>query len=86
MPVRGLAAGPNPVRSATHICYTLPRAGFVDCAVYDGTGRRVVELARGWQGAGDQSLRWNAAGAQPGVYVVRLGGAASGSVRVVKAD
>ena len=86
MPVRGLAAGPNPTRSAAYISYTLPRAGFVDCSVFDGTGRQVVELARGLQSAGRQTLHWDASGAQPGVYVVRLSGAASGSVRVVKAE
>ncbi len=86
LPVRHLVAGPNPMQAGTRVSYALPRAGFVDCAVYDGTGRRVAELARGWQAAGAQSLQWNAAGAQPGVYVVRLDGAATGSVRVVKAE
>jgi len=46
----------------------------------------VVELARGLQSAGRQTLHWDASGAQPGVYVARLSGAASGSVRVVKAE
>jgi hypothetical protein len=86
VPVRGLVAGPNPLQAETRISYNLPRAGFVDCAVYDGTGRRVAELAHGVQAAGAQSLQWNAAGAQPGVYVVRLEGAAAGAVRVVKAE
>ena len=86
MPVRGLTAGPNPTRSATCISYTLPKSGFVDCSVYDGAGRRVAELARGWQAAGEQSFQWDAAGARPGVYLVRLGGAACGSARVVKAE
>jgi len=86
VPVRHLAAGPNPTRSAASISYTLPRSGFVDCAVYDGAGRRVAELARGRQAAGEQSLRWDAAGVQPGVYMVKLSGAVCGSVRVVKAE
>jgi hypothetical protein len=84
--VRDLVVGPNPVRSSTRISYTLPRAGQVECAVYDGSGRLVAELASGRQAAGEQSLSWNTAGARPGVYVVRLSGAASGSARVVKAD
>ena len=46
----------------------------------------MAELARGRQSAGKQSLQWDAAGAQPGVYVVRLDGAAYGTVRVVKAE
>jgi hypothetical protein len=84
--VRDLVAGPNPTRVGTDIRYTLPRAGYVDCSVYDGAGRRVAELVRGRQSAGLQSLHWDASGVQPGVYVVRLGGAVGGSVRVVKAE
>jgi len=86
VPVRNLLAGSNPTRGTTCISYTLPRSGFVDCSVYDGTGRRVAELANGRQSAGKQSLQWDATGAQPGVYVVRLDGAARGSVRVVRAE
>ena len=83
--MRSLQVGPNPTRGPACISYTLPRAGFVDCSVYDGAGRRVVGLDHGWQAAGEQSFLWDAAGAQPGVYLVRLSGAASGSARVVKA-
>jgi hypothetical protein len=86
VPERSLQVGPNPTRGATRISYTLPRSGFVDCAVFDGAGRRVADLARGWQAAGERSWQWDAAGAQPGVYLVRLSGAATGSARVVKAE
>jgi hypothetical protein len=86
VPVRGLTVGPNPIRSRASVSYTLPRAGVVDCAVYDGSGRRVAELSQGLQAAGAQSLFWDATGVQPGVYILRLSGAASGSLRVVKAE
>jgi hypothetical protein len=46
----------------------------------------VVGLDHGWQAAGEQSFLWDAAGARPGVYLVRLSGAARGSARVVKAE
>jgi flagellar hook assembly protein FlgD len=84
--VRDLRAGSNPVRSSTRISYTLAQAGPVSCAVYDGAGRRVAELFRGQQAAGEQSLTWNATGVGPGAYFVRIEGAAQGTVRLVKAE
>ena len=84
--VSDLAVGPNPTRTTAHISYTLPKAGPVDCTVYDGAGRQVAVLAHGLQSAGRQSLAWDASGVQPGVYLVRLEGAAGGSARVVKAE
>ncbi len=86
MTVRDLRVGPNPAHNSTRISYTLAQAGPVSCAVYDGAGRRVAELFRGQQAAGEQTLTWNAAGAGPGAYFVRLAGAAQGTVRLVKAE
>jgi hypothetical protein len=67
-----LSNGPNPFRDATTVRFTLPEATDVALEVYDALGRRVATLASGVQTAGEHSVRWNAAGAAAGVYVVRL--------------
>ncbi len=64
--------------------FVQPRAGQVTCAVFDAGGRRVATLFDGVLGAGRHELDWNAAGLNPGVYVVRVEGAAAGSVRAVR--
>jgi hypothetical protein len=84
--VRNLSVSPNPAGAVAHVGYTLPRAGSVECSVFDGAGRLVASLASGWQAAGEHRLAWRADGARPGVYIVRVSGAASGSARLVKAD
>ncbi len=84
--LRDLSVGPNPARGAARVRYTLPQAGPVSCAVYDGAGRRVAELFRGFQSAGEHSLAWNAAGCGPGAYIVRVEGAARGMARLVLAE
>jgi hypothetical protein len=63
--------GPNPVTSATHIRFALPREAAVDLAVFDVSGHRVTTLARGSQRAGERSLVWDAH-VPSGVYLVRL--------------
>jgi len=63
-----------------------PRAGRVQCRVFDGSGRLVAKLTDGSHPAGEQRLTWNAAGVPPGVYHLRLSGAAAGSARVVRAE
>ncbi len=60
------------------------RAGQVTCAVYDAGGRRVATLFDGVLGAGRHEFDWNAADLAPGVYIVRLEGAAAGSARAVR--
>ncbi|MBK7366873.1 MAG: hypothetical protein IPJ04_02925 [Candidatus Eisenbacteria bacterium] len=72
-----LSAAPNPAFGAVSFAFTLARAGDVDLAVYDASGRRVRTLARGPRAAGAQSAPWDArddAGraCAPGAYWARL--------------
>lgn len=79
-----LRVAPNPVLRDGRVQFTLGRAGQTLCAVFDAGGRRVRTLWDGILDAGRHELNWNAAGLNPGVYVVRVDGAAAGAVRVVK--
>lgn len=55
-------------------------------AVFDVLGRRVATLVDGVVGAGAHTATWDAGGAAPGVYVVRLvAGPAVRSARLVVA-
>jgi hypothetical protein len=78
-PARLWAMRPNPMlpsRASTY-AYRVPDPGAeVSIAVHSVSGRRVVELARGFRPAGIHSVTWNgqdAAGAKlaPGVYFVQ---------------
>lgn len=74
---RLLANVPNPFTAATAVRYELPAAADVALSVYDVSGRRVADLARGRRAAGAHAAVWDgreASGARaaPGVYVVRL--------------
>jgi hypothetical protein len=74
---RPLAVEPTVVREAGSIRYTIGRAGYVDVAVFDGSGRRVRTLASGLSGAGTHRIRWDGRREQgdrltPGVYFCRL--------------
>jgi hypothetical protein len=71
------APSPNPSRGVTELAYELPRAGAVNVAVFDLSGRRVRTLASGTAGAGNHTATWDgrdeqAALAPNGAYVVRL--------------
>ncbi|MFN0150283.1 MAG: T9SS type A sorting domain-containing protein [bacterium] len=74
------APSPNPVTATTQIAFELPRAGDVDLAIFDTSGRRVATLARGPHERGRSVAAWDrrlADGrlATAGVYFVRLGAA-----------
>ena len=78
---------PNPARGAVAFRYALQQPGHAALAVYDVSGRRVALLAEGWQPADEQTVRWNADGLAPGVYVARLttpGGTQTQRVTVVR--
>lgn len=70
---------PNPARGGTGVAmdFALARAGAVDLAIYDVSGRLVARLMQSTMGSGTHRAAWdlrNAAGtrATPGVYLVRL--------------
>ena len=65
-------AAPNPTSGASRLAWSLPREARARLAVYDVSGREVAVLAEGVYGAGAHSVRWDAAGAAPGVYLLAL--------------
>jgi len=72
-----LRAAPNPFTGVTEFGFSLPRAGSVELAVFDLSGRRVATLLRGDLPAGRHGRTWNgrddAGRPQPsGVYVYGL--------------
>ena len=81
-------AAPNPFSVETELAYTLPDAGRIHAAVYDVTGRMVVELADEVRAAGRHTLRWDGrddAGHRlpAGVYLVRLASRTAAQARKV---
>ncbi len=50
---------PNPFRTSTRVAYDLPAGTEVCLTVYDAAGKRVRELASGWQEAGRYGLNWD---------------------------
>jgi len=76
-PALALSPGvPNPMRDASEIRFTLPRAMTARLSVLDLAGREVVVLAKGAFPPGTQRRTWDgrtAGGrAAPGVYIVQL--------------
>ena len=73
---------PNPASGATTLGFALPRAGRVELAIYDASGRRVRLLASGEHAAGEHVLAWDLRdeAGRPvgaGLYFVRLESAGS---------
>lgn len=67
-----LSSAPNPFRGSTTIGFSLEEGSDVTLRVYDALGRHVTTLATGAYVAGDHTAQWNASGAAPGLYIVRL--------------
>ncbi|MEM8601746.1 MAG: T9SS type A sorting domain-containing protein, partial [Bacteroidota bacterium] len=65
-------AYPNPFTSSTTIAFDLPASSDVTLEVYDMTGRRVAVLTDASMPAGTHTMRWDAASAASGVYLVAL--------------
>jgi len=68
---------PNPFNPSTVIPYELSRAGHVDAAIYDITGRKVITLDSGYRDMGMHTLLWNATdeNGRPvagGLYLLRV--------------
>ena len=66
------AAYPNPFRDAVTITYHLPATGQVELRVYNALGQQVRTLVHAEQAAGPQTIRWDAADAAPGLYLLQL--------------
>jgi len=67
-----ISAYPNPFNNATRITFGLREASPVSIHVIDIAGRVVATLNQGRRSAGIHSVNWDAAGAQSGVYFLRL--------------
>jgi hypothetical protein len=65
---------PNPFGTATAIDLWVPQAQSVRVRVFDILGREIAVLFEGTLAAGQQPLRWDAAGAPAGLYFVRVDG------------
>ncbi len=78
---------PNPSRGSTRIDLTVASPEAVRAEVFSATGRRIAVLHDGPLAAGTHALTWDARGAAPGLYLVRVtgGGGESASRRVVLA-
>jgi hypothetical protein len=68
---------PNPFAGASHLPFTIPRAGHVRLEVFDSLGRRVATLVDGRMEAGRHEVRWDGTdrAERPlpaGVYIYRL--------------
>lgn len=76
---------PNPFNPTTAIRYELAEAVHVSLVVYDGLGRKVVELVNGMQDAGFSSVEWNASNVASGVYLARFTATdATGNVKLAR--
>lgn len=63
---------PNPLRSATMVCYSLAQTAQVDLALFDALGRRVKTIERGVKSGGVHQARLSCDGLSNGVYFCRL--------------
>ncbi|MGA2625354.1 MAG: T9SS type A sorting domain-containing protein [Bacteroidota bacterium] len=63
---------PNPFNPTATIQYQLPTDSKVTLNVYNTLGQVVQTLVDGMQGAGYQSVEWNAGSAASGIYFYRL--------------
>jgi len=58
---RFLPPSPNPMRGESTFQFDLPRAAWVDLALYDVQGRKVATVLRGTRPAGRHTVRWSRA-------------------------
>ena len=63
---------PNPFNSTTTINFALAEASHVHLSIFNLQGRKVDELVKGIQEAGNHEVTWNAAGLPSGIYLYRI--------------
>jgi len=82
-----LTAAPNPFRARTTVACQVERPGRVLASVYDAGGRLVGVLPGMSQGTGTHTFVWDAAGCEPGIYLLKLNtGSETRSLRLVKTN
>jgi len=67
-----VSAYPNPFNSHTRVTYNLPEATQVDMALYDLSGRRILDIESGYKKAGQYTIAIDGASLASGVYLVQL--------------
>lgn len=65
-------ANPNPVRNRTIISFQLPDHSEAELSIFNVLGQEVKRFELGTLPPGRHLVEWNAAGAQPGIYLYRL--------------
>jgi hypothetical protein len=74
---------PNPVKDQTTFTYSLPQASQVSLALYDMTGKKVMDLLEEWQSLGTHSITKDLSGLKSGLYLCRMSaGGESASIRM----
>lgn len=63
---------PNPFNPSTSVAFSLPKAGEVSLTVYDVTGKKVMDAAKGYFEAGTHTVRLDVSSLPSGVYLYRL--------------
>ena len=82
---RGLMVTPNPVATTASASFSLSAGAAVSLEVFDVSGRRVAEMARGELEQGGHSFLWDAASQPNGVYLMVLrAGESAVTAKVVK--
>jgi len=67
-----LSHAPSPLRTEGVMTISLPRATVVSLRVYDMLGREAAVIAEGYRSAGIHSVRFDARGLRPGMYLAVL--------------
>jgi len=67
-----VSAYPNPFNSQTRVTYNLLEASYVELALFDLSGRRVMDLVSGNKNAGQYTISLDGSILTSGVYVIEL--------------
>lgn len=63
---------PNPFNPTTTISFNLKQSEKVSLTVYNALGKEVAKLVNGYMEAGEQQVKFNAAGLTSGVYIYKI--------------
>jgi len=67
-----VSAYPNPFNSQTRVTYNLLEASHISLALYDLSGRRILDIESGYKKAGQYTIAISGASLASGVYLVQL--------------
>jgi len=67
-----VSAYPNPFNNQTYVTYNLSDAAQVDMALFDLSGRRVMDIATGPRSAGQYAFTIDGVNLASGIYIVQL--------------